>query len=103
MWTTEVVRTKKMLCNLKARIKRNPARSQHRLAKEMNVSQSSVQRALTNDLNLKPFKKIKSQNLTAVNMEKRFLRSKALLRRFTTPKSNNILFSDEKIFTVEEK
>ena len=55
------------------------------------MSKSSVQRAFT-----------KSQNLTAANMEKRFLRSKALLRRFTTLKSNNILFSDEKIFTVEE-
>ena len=88
---------------IKKKSKRNPARPQYRLAKEMNLSQSSVQRALTKDLNLKPFKKIKSQNLTAANIEKLFLRSKALLRRFTTPKSNNILLSDEKIFTLEEK
>ena len=61
------------------------------------------QRALTKELNLKPLKKIKSQNLTAANMKNRFLISKALLRRFTIPKSNNILFSDEKIFTIKER
>ena len=53
-------RTKKMLCSLKARIKGYHGRSQHRLVKEMNVSQSSFQRALKKNLNLKPFKKIKS-------------------------------------------
>jgi len=58
---------------------------------------------LTKDLNLKAFKKIKTQNLTVVNMEKHLLKLKALKRRFTAPESKNILFSDDKPFAIDEK
>ena len=96
-------RTKETLRKVKGRIARNPKRSQRKMAAELNVSKSTIQRILTKDLRLKPLKKVKVQILTAQQKLNRKSRCKRLLRRFANCDLENILFTDEKIFTIEEK
>ena len=49
-------RTKDRINRVKAKIKRNPQRSKRQLAKEENISKSSMRRILSIDLRLKPLK-----------------------------------------------
>ena len=55
-----------------------------------------------NDLGLKSLKRHAVHHLTPALRQKRFQRSKKLLARLAVGPENNIQFSDEKIFTVEE-
>lgn len=85
---------------VRERIRRNPSRSQRKLAAEIGTSRQSVQRILKDDLHMHPYKRRKRQRLTTAHMGKRVIRSRELLSRHDGLK---ILFSDEKLFTVEEK
>jgi inhibitor of nuclear factor kappa-B kinase subunit alpha len=51
----------------------------------------------------KPYKLQKAHGLSAAQKEKRRIRCRRLLRRSGNDWVNSIIFSDEKIFTVEEK
>ena len=51
------VRTKERVKRVREKIRRNPERSQRKLAVEEKVSRSSIQRILKNDLMLRPYKK----------------------------------------------
>ena len=96
-------RTPRMLKALKNRIKRNPRRCQKKLALQMNVSRQTMQRALKKDLKLKALKRGTCHMLTMQQKKNRLLRCRALLRRYGPEDVKSILFTDEKIFTVEEK
>ena len=96
------VRTAAMRKNVIRRIKRNPARSMRKLAKQMNTSRESLRRLVHNDLGMKSYKLHKHQLLTAQTKQKRLERSKAMLLRFTGGLHHQIVFSDEKLFTVEQ-
>ena len=97
------VRTRQMLRNVRQQIRRNPARSARQMARQMNVSRSTMQRALTVDLGLKALRKSQVQMLSAADKAKRVDKCRAFLRRFTVADTNKIIFSDEKMFTVEPK
>lgn len=86
---------------LRKKLLRNPERSAAQLAIETNISDRSVRRILKNKLQLKPFKKFKSQELTALQRTKRFERSKKLLAMRRSRKLPNLVFSDEKTFCIE--
>ena len=94
--------SKKIVKNVRDRIRRNPGRSANEMAKEMNVSSSSMQRLLKNDLGLKPYKQQKMHKLTAAQKKVRLERSKLLLRRLANDDFPNIVFSDEKSFPLEQ-
>lgn len=94
------VRTSAMVKAVRERVRRNPQRSQRKLAGQLGISRRSVQRVLKNDLRLRPYKRCKRQALTAAAMEKRLVRCRQLLQRHG---DDAILFSDEKIFNVQEK
>ena len=82
------------------RITRNRRRSNRKMARDFSVSHESVRKVVRNDLGLKSLNLV--HHLTPALRQKRFQRSKKLLARLAVGAENNILFSDEKIFTVEE-
>ena len=61
-----------------------------------------MRKLVTEDLGLKSFKRTKAHNLNDSIRAKGLERCKALLQRFAPGSEEQILFSDEKIFTVEE-
>ena len=75
------VRTKKLIKKIREKLRRNPRRSTRKLAKEANVSRSTIQRVLARDLKVKPYKITKLQLLSDVTKKKRFERSKILLNK----------------------
>jgi inhibitor of nuclear factor kappa-B kinase subunit alpha len=95
-------RTQQLLTNVKQQIHRQPRRSQRILARHFHVSQATIQRTLGHDLHLKAYKLQKAQALTLQSRQKRLVRSRALNQRFTDMEAQRIVFSDEKLFCMEE-
>ena len=58
------VRTPERIKAVRARIRRNPRRSQRKLASQMGVSRSSIQMILKEDLGLTPYKRRKVHGLS---------------------------------------
>jgi len=83
---------------IKKRLQRNPRRSVRKMAKETGISRTSVQRMVEDDLDMKAYKHREVQFLTPANKKVRLQRCKKLLER---AEGKLMLFTDEKIFTVE--
>jgi inhibitor of nuclear factor kappa-B kinase subunit alpha len=96
------VRTPARIKAVGARIRRNPRRSQRKLASQMDVSRRSIQRIVKEDLGLTPFKRRKAHGLSKQQRKTRLERSKALLQRYADEDVERIVFSDEKLFVIEE-
>ena len=97
------VRTSTLRKNVKLRLSRNPVRSMRKLAKEMNIARESMRLLVRNELGMSSYKFQKKQLLSVKNREKRLKRCRSLLGRFTGGLQNQILFSDEKLFVVEQQ
>ena len=92
-------RTKKIINKVKQLIKYNPVRSMRKLASELNVSHSSRQQVVKNDLNRA---RVKVPLRTKAHRQSRVQWSKALLNNIKhAAQGCAVLFSDEKIFTVD--
>lgn len=100
---TRTVRTKKAIEAVRSRVNRKPLRKQKILSREMKISPRTVSRILKEDLGLKAYKRYTGHLLTDKLKAIRRERSKKLLRLYGKKRYKNILFTDEKIFTVEEK
>lgn len=87
---------------VRKRLARNSERSATQMATEMNISDRSVRRILKNKLDVKPFKRFRSQDLNALQRDKRFKRSKELLVMRRRGELPNLVFSDEKTFCIEQ-
>ena len=73
-----------------------------KMAAELNVSPSTVQRIVKQDLKMKSRARVKVPLLTKTQREARIKRSKKLLNHLKHDAAGcTILFSDEKIFTVD--
>ena len=96
------VSTPQLKKKIASRITRNRRRSIRKMARDFSVSHESVRKVVRNDLGLKSLKRHTVHHLTPALRQKRFQRSKKLLARLAVGAENNILFSDEKIFTIEE-
>jgi inhibitor of nuclear factor kappa-B kinase subunit alpha len=72
------------------------------MAKDAKISRASMQRLLKKDLKVLPYKLQKVQKLSLTQRNKRTIRAQELLGRFAASGPRNILFSDEKIFTLEQ-
>lgn len=94
--------SREMVRKVKARIQRNPRQSATKLAKSLNVSDSSIRRILKNELQLKPYKIQKVQGLTPAQKAIRLQRARALKALHASGELENLVFSDEKIFTVQQ-
>ena len=68
----------------------------------MGVSRSSIQMILKEDLGLTPFERRKVHGLSMQQRRARLERSKALLQRCDFGDVERIVFSDEKLFVIEE-
>ncbi len=96
-------RTKPRIKRVREKIRRKPQRSARKLAKAEKIDERSMRSLLKLDLHLKPYKKRKLHGLSAEQMTARHQKAKALLDRHGRESAKRIVFSDEKLFTVEEK
>lgn len=96
-------RTPQLIQKIRQRFRRKRRRSARKLAENLQTSRSTIQRVIKNDLGFKPYKRQKVHGLSAAQKRERLIRCKRLIRRFTNRRVKSIVFSDEKIFTVEEK
>jgi hypothetical protein len=97
------VRTASMVKRVRERIRRHPQRSARRMACQLGISDGLLRRIIKEDLGLKPYKKRKVHGLTDAQKEKRLVRSKQLLERHGSSDLEQLVFSDEKLFSVQEK
>ncbi|CAH1968545.1 unnamed protein product [Acanthoscelides obtectus] len=97
------VRTPAAIKAVKARIQRNPLRKQKILSREMKIPVRTMSRIIKQDLGLGAYRRRTGQRLTATLRHIRATRSKKLLERYAAGGFRKILFTDEKIFTIEEK
>ncbi|KAI6646058.1 Transposase [Oopsacas minuta] len=72
------------------------------MVRELSVYHEMIRKKVVEDLGLKSFKRKKIHHLNPSIRTKRLARSKALLQGFAPGAQEQILFSDEKIFTNEE-
>ncbi|XP_026476402.1 uncharacterized protein LOC113382056 [Ctenocephalides felis] len=91
-----------MVKQVRKRLERNPRRSANQMANKLNISDRSIRRILKNDLKVKPYKIQKAHDLTPKQQQVRLQRAKELLRRAESGKFPNIVFSDEKIFSIAQ-
>ena len=96
------VRTPALKNKVRCRIFRNPRRSIRKMAREFSVNHETMRKLVVEDLELKSFKIKKVHHLNQSIRTKRLVRSEALLQRFAPGVKDQILLSDEKIFTIEE-
>ena len=96
------VRTEKVKKAVAARVRRNPKRSIRKMSAEMKISRSSLDRVVKEELMLSSFKRRKVHHLNASIRKKRVDRSRVLKTRYANRTHENVLFTDEKIFTIEE-
>lgn len=98
-----VVRTPAAIKAVENRIRRNPLRKQKIMAREMQISTRSMSRIIKNDLQMGAFRRSTGHLLTDALKDIRMKRSRNLIKRYAGNKHRKILFTDEKIFTIEEK
>jgi len=96
------VRTPRNRQVIKKRVNRNSRVSMRKIARETGISDRSVRRMAKEDLRLKPYKLQRAQLLTDKDKNVRLTRSRALLRRAAGDKWERILFTNEKLFTIEQ-
>ena len=96
------IRTQALVKKVREAIRRNPQRSLRKMALQLKISYSTVRRVLNEDLKMKAFKKTTTPLLSATQKRNRVIRCKQLLRRHDIRNISHVLFSDEKIFTIEE-
>ena len=73
-----------------------------KMAIELGTNSESLRKLVHEDLGLKSLKRKTVHHLTPTLRRKRLVRCKGLLRRLAPRDMDKVLFSDEKLFTVEE-
>lgn len=84
------------------KVRRNSMRSMRKMATDLDISVGSVRTIVRDRLALRPIKLQPVHALSAKSQATRLLRSRELLRRFSAARHRKILFTDEKVFTVEQ-
>ena len=75
-----------------------------KMAKDMNMNEKTMRNIVKNDLGLLSLKMQTRHQLTDLQKEKRLARAKILLNKFKDDTgTDDIVFTDEKLFTVEAK
>ena len=64
MWTKKTATSAEMVRKVKKHLDRNPRRSGREMARELNISQDAIRQILKNQLEVKPLKIQKVQDLT---------------------------------------
>ncbi|KAI6651278.1 hypothetical protein LOD99_5426 [Oopsacas minuta] len=92
----------RLVKRVRERIRRNPRRSMRKMPVDLQVSRHSIQNVVNTKLGMYSFKRKKVHHLTDQVKQKRMSRCKGLLERHANHGLETILFSDEKIFTIQE-
>ncbi|XP_059096095.1 uncharacterized protein LOC131890706 [Tigriopus californicus] len=79
----------------------NPRNIIQKLARELNIDKTAISTIVRKDLGLKSRACTKVQGLTALQRQKRLDRCKKLLKKCKRRTDRVLIFSDEKIFTVD--
>lgn len=95
------VRTKETIQKAKRKMNRTKNMSYRKLARELDISRSSAQRLLKNDLQLRSYKKTVEPLLTDEHKEKRKKFANWVRTNFRKEDTMKILFSDEKMFDID--
>lgn len=93
------IRSPELVKKVRERIRRNPAQSMNKVAKDLKISQRTIGRVLKEDLHMKAFKKQKIHGLTTAQKEARVRKCKDLLSWHA---GDDIIFSDEKMFILQD-
>ncbi len=87
---------------IRKRIDRNSHRSMRAMAKSMKISEGSVRKIVKDRLQLQSRKLFKVQELTERMKAKRLVKARKILRMVANGRHRDVVFTDEKIFTVEQ-
>lgn len=93
------IRVGNVIKRVRERIRRNPAQSASKLAKDLKVSRRSMGRILRIDLNLKAYKKQKIHGLTVAQKKARVKKCRDMLAWHD---GDDMIFSDEKMFVLQD-
>ena len=74
------------------KVRKDPKRFARKIAKDINLSATSVRRVIKNDLKLLPYRMIKRQYLTPVQKQKIIDRTKVLLKYLSLAGQSNTSF-----------
>ena len=93
------------IANVRRMVDDNPGRSMRSIARELNVSDSTVRKVVKKKLKRKSFALKKGQFMNAATKERRLEKAKKLFGRIKRPAERGalIFFSDEKNFTQDQK
>ena len=94
--------TKKNKEKIRSRIRRNPQRSMRKMAKDIQISEGSVRKIVKKQLKFHPYKLAKAYLLTDKMKGERLKRAHKMRRLATAGRHHSILFTNEKILTVEQ-
>ncbi|KAF2899948.1 hypothetical protein ILUMI_06238 [Ignelater luminosus] len=97
-----ILRTPKLIKKVRESLRRNCAGLCRKLAKTYGVSRRVMQRILKDDLRMTAYKKRKIHGITDAQRKKRYERIRELQRRYGLEDVKNIIFSDEKLFVLED-
>jgi inhibitor of nuclear factor kappa-B kinase subunit alpha len=100
---SRTVRTPAMVKRVRERFRRNPVRSANKMAKQLHISIGTLNRIISEDLGLTPYKKRRAHGLSKAQEKKRLDRCPQLLERHADTDLEHLVFSDEKLFGTEEK
>lgn len=87
---------------IKRIVKDDSQKSMRKIAKNLSIHERSVRRIIKNNLGYKSYKLCKGQFLTEKARKTRFMCAKKMLKSVKNLKCPSILFTDEKIFTIEK-
>ena len=86
---------------VRCRIRRNSEQSMRKMASELGISESSVRNIVKRKLRLRSYKVGKAHFLDDRMKQQRLGKSRVMKRRVAAGRLNQVLFTDEKIFTVQ--
>ena len=95
------VRVNKVIEAVRKRISRNPRRSMRQMARSMHISENSMRRIVKTDIGMKSYKMSRRHLISPASKQKRLVRSKRMLKEMEDAGGKAIVWSDEKMFTVE--
>uniref|UniRef100_A0A8R1EI38 Transposase IS30-like HTH domain-containing protein n=1 Tax=Caenorhabditis japonica TaxID=281687 RepID=A0A8R1EI38_CAEJA len=95
------VNTRNTRAIIKKRIIRNDGLSLNRMASQLGIARSTVQSIVKNDLKLKSYKLRRGQYLSDKSKAMRLEKCRKLLQHFQVRRVSDVIWTDEKIFTIE--
>ena len=94
-------RTPNLIKSVKEKIRRN-LRSMRKMAKEFKISPRTMCRICHDNLKISLYKLQMRQLIFGATIEKKLARSKLLLKRLNNSMLQNFIFTDEKLFAVQQ-